>query len=476
MPTPTISGLVVTFPAGCKYVVPPGGFGSTVINIEAGDVAIDACTAGTETQTMFWKQGVANQTFVSCNPFSWTQRCGLSNVSAVVNGTPVASGNVKVHPKGMVYTDLTVGNPTQTADVTYTYKRARYDLIEIDTAGEKYYKKGGDSDRAPQEFKPTPTVGRYPLYYVRVFADVLQLIDGFSWLNTTPKRKLIAKKVAALRAYNQAHLTHLNAKIQAGQSISIGFNGDSRIGVGAGWAVTGDPLTDTTWLRDIPNNAAGFQTRDASTFFSFHDAELRAKYPELGTTWPQATANPQSWSIGNKIAAKIAALSGNTVTKNNWGIGATADGGGNAANGAPNANDATRLANFNSISYDVIYHNFMMNSFIGYAVSDLVTPLTATVNAYRAANPNADIILVGASGINTENVNPLAWFRSGEDRYMQVAKALGCAFVPTCMITFDDLSYNQISRDDYANSNEYNHGGPYEMNKEGEWAITALGF
>lgn len=476
MPAPTIVGLTITFPANCKYIVPPGGLGSTVIDIAAGDVVLDACsTAAVVGQSINWKQGVASDPFVSLPALSWVGRTALSGASATVGGIGVPGGNVKTHVRGMIFTDLVVADALQLALVSYTYKRERYDLIEVDSGGILHIIKGTEDDFAASEFLPTATVGRYPLFYVYIWNDTAQVISGHSWLGTTPKDRAVSKKITALRAYNQSKLAHVLAKIASQSALVIGAYGDSITAVGGGWAATGG-ADDTTWLDDTPDNATGFKTRNASNFNYWHTAGLRAKYPELGSVWPQQTINLVTWGIPEQIKTALSALSGNTVTVRNWGIGGTSSGTGNTAAGAPNGGDAGRLAAFNGLTYDLVLYNFLMNDFVGFATQDLNTVLTANINSIKAANPNADIVLMGAPGINTENPNSLAWHLSAENRYMQVAKALGCAFVPTYMVSHGDSGYLQLSRDNYSGGNRYNHQTPYELAKYGAWAITALGF
>jgi len=166
MPAPTVLGRVVTFPANSKYVI-GSGLSRTVIDISTTDVTLDACTsAAVVDQSINWKQSAAAALFVNCHPLSWVGKTAISGASATVNGTPVSAGNVKTHARGMIYTDLAVADPLQMALVSYSYKRERYDLLQLNTAtGVVTAKKGTEDDFAAPEFLPVADSGNVPLFY-----------------------------------------------------------------------------------------------------------------------------------------------------------------------------------------------------------------------------------------------------------------------------------------------------------------------
>jgi hypothetical protein len=466
MPSPTILGRVVTFPENSKFVTGKG-LSRQVINVAAGDITLDACTSGTETKTINWKQSAAGNAFVNCHPLSFVQRTALSAVSAVVNGSALASGNVKFHVRGMVYTDLAVPDPLQMADVTYSYKRERYDLIHLGAGGDIAVTKGQEVDFAASEFLPAAPSGRFPLFYAYVWNDTVELVDAHSWDVNTPKNPIQKARVASLRARNFALLPNLRAALASGNAVIAGY-GDSITSVGGGWAATGGE-DDTTYLA----SQAGGAARDTASFLYWHDPALRAKYPELGSTFPQVGAGQVSWGEGKKIAAALGA------TWKNWGIGGTNTGTGNTASGAPNGGNPTRLNNFNADTFHAVILDFMMNDFVGFASGGLEQAMTTLVQSIKAAHPNSDIIIRSTKGINTENAqggNDIIWLQRAEEAYRRVAFAEGCAFIPTQMVTHGDPGFLKISRQHYSGGNRYNHQTPYELAKMAEWELAVLGF
>lgn len=473
MPALSVAGRVITFPANSKRFVRTG-LKSTVIDIAPGDITLDACSSGTETTRIYWKQGLAGASFVNCPILSWVGRTAISNVTSVALVGGGSGANVQVHPRGMVYTTDVVANPLLQADVTYSYKRERYDLIYCDVAGVKGAAKGQEVDFSASEFLPACPVGCLPLFYAYVWNDTVELIDAHSWSGVAPKNKLQKDRLAALKVWNQSKLSSLAATMLAGAA-TIAFYGDSITSVGGGWAATGG-ADDTTWLDDERDNHAGFVTRDASTFLYWHDAALRTKYPELGSVWPQATPQLVNWGEGKLICAALSAKYGHTITPHNWGIGGTSEGLGNSASGAPNLSEATRLANMNADTFHAVCVDAMMNGFVGYATTDYYTAMVNLVQGIRAAHPGIPIILRCTKGINTENVNQLVWLERANEIYRRVAFAYDCAFIPTYIVTHDDPGYMGISRQHYSGGNRYNHQTPYELAKMAAWEYECLGF
>lgn len=471
MPTPTVNSLTVTFPESCKYVI-GSKISRTVIDIVPGDVVLDACTNGTESKTINWKQATAGSSFYNCNRLSYVQRTAISNASAIVDSVPVNAANVKTNARGMIYTDLVVADPLKTASVTYNYKRERMDLIEVDALGVLHVVKGTESDFAASEFMPAPTDGRYPLFYCYVWNDTVEIIDAHSWSGVSPKSPRQKSRIASLQSYNAGRTQNLRAAISSG-AVTIAGYGDSITAVGGGWAATGG-ADDTTWLDDVPNNQSGFVTRDSSNFLYWHDSELRNKYTELGSVWPQVSLNDVGWGLGRQIKSYIENTYAASVTWKNWGIGGTTSGTGNSGS-IPNGGETTRLANFNASSFNAVFVNFQMNDFVGFATSDLYTPLSNLVSSLKSSHPQSDIILMGAPGINVDNTNLLAWLQRADEIYRQVARAQNVAYVPTYIVTHDDPGYLQISRYHYSGGNRYNHQTPYELRKLASWAITVLG-
>jgi len=284
-------------------------------------------------------------------------------------------------------------------------------------------------------------------------------------------------RLDAIKAYNATRLPNLRAALQAGSAILAGY-GDSITSGGGGWAATGG-ADDTTWLDDTANNQTGFVTRDASSFLYWHDAALRAKYADLGASWPQSSPQIVNWGEGKQIAAALAAQFSATVAWRNWGIGGTNTGTGITASGAPNGGNATRLANFNADTFHAVIIDFMMNDFVGFASGGLEQAITSLVQSIKAVHPNSDIILRSTKGINTENAqggNDIIWLQRAEEAYRRLAFAEGCAFIPTQMVTHGDPGYLQISRQHYSGGNRYNHQTPYELAKMAEWELAVLGF
>jgi hypothetical protein len=365
MPTPTILSRAVTFPAGSAWLDKAAKRRHAITE---QTVTLDACTSGTETTRIYWKQELAASVFADINDLSFVGRTALSGVSAtLVGGSAVDPANVQVHVRGKVYTQQLVANPLQQADVTYSYKRERYDLLELDTAtGTVHAVKGVEHDFSAAEQLPTATAGRVPLFYAYVWNDTVELIAVSSGSMGHGTGSVKRQQINRHRARNAAILAPVIAKLQAGTAVVLQAYGDSITAQGGGWVATGDD-TDTTYLSTAPNGFA----RESLRYLNHRTAQLDALWGPYPTGWIDAndTGSAQHHTHGwaYTLAEYLRDEYGSAVTFKNWGIGGTNSGNDYHASGAPNGSEAGRLAAVAADTGDVVFVNFGMNDFVKFA-------------------------------------------------------------------------------------------------------------
>jgi lysophospholipase L1-like esterase len=475
MAAPIISALNVQFPAGSFFATKTGPASATSRAVNAQTVTLDACTSGTETKRVYWKQGVIGSAFVNINTLSFVGRTALSGVSAtLVGGAAVSPANVQVHVRGKVYTQQVVADPLQLADVTYSYKRERYDLLEVDAVGVVHVVKGVEHDFCAGEEKPAATPGRTGLFWAYVWADTVELIPYQPPAVIHPARSVLRARFDRHRARNMAIMAPVLAKLQASEPVALQFYGDSITAQGGGWAATGGN-DDTTYLQSAPNGRA----RDALAYLNHRTAQLDAIWGPYPTGWLDANDNgttehhTRGWAC--TLAQQLRDDYGSTVAYKNWGIGGTSAGAGVTASGAPNGAQADRLAAVAADTGDLITVNFGMNDFVGFATGGLRAPLRAIVAALQAAQPGRVVALMGAPGIGTENPNLLTWWQRHHEVYWSVAREMGCAYIPMDLIYHGGPAFTGLSRQHYSCTNRYNHPTPGELAQMRRFVAASLG-
>lgn len=478
MPAPIITGRQVAFPAGSAWLEKSPAASRT---INEQTVTLDACTSGSETKRIYWKQGLVSDAFANLPVLSFVGRTAISGASAaLVGGSAVAGGNVKVHVRGKIFTDLVVSDPLQQADVTYSYKRERYDLLELDKAtGVVHVVKGIEHDFYAAEQKPNPTAGRVPLFWAYVWNDTVELISAGTASTGHMSGSIKAAQIARHRARNASILAPVIAKLQAGTAVVMQAYGDSITAQGGGWAATGG-ADDTTYMATAP----GGDARDQLGYLTYRTDQLDALWGPYPTGWIDANDDgtaehqTQGWAYGLSVA--LAAQYGSAITFKNWGIGATSSGSGNAGSGAPNGSSASRLPNVAADAGDVIFVNFGMNDFVGFATGGLRAALKAIVSSLQTANPSRKVVLMGAPGINTENPNnnssTFAWWYQHHATYLSVALEMGCAYIPMELTYHGGPALLGISAQHYSGTNRYNHPGPFELRKVRDFVQHCLAF
>jgi len=350
MPTPTISGLQVTFPVNSAFVVKANRNNSVRHTVNAQTVTHDACTSGSETTRIYWKQGIATDAFANLPQLAFVGRTAISGATVMKDvqggGTPTAvpAGNVKTHIRGKVFTDLVVSNPLQQADVTYSYKRERYDLLELDSAtGVVTINKGVENDFYAPSTRPTPTVGKIPLFWVYVWNDTLELIPAHTWSGASPVAGSLSKSLLQAHiARNAVILAPVKTKLTNGQNVIVQAYGDSITAQGGGWTDSGTS-TDTKYIATTP----GGVIRDSADYFEYKTAQNDAIWGPYPTGWIDAnddgTAQHQTRGWAYNLGKQMDSDYAGTVTLQNWGIGATNSGSGVSGSGAPCGNNAARL-------------------------------------------------------------------------------------------------------------------------------------
>jgi len=473
MPAPTISGLSVTIPPGSFVVTRTGGRGAAAVAVPAGTVTLTAPASGTETKRIPWKQGASGDLFANINRLSFVGRTAISSAGAVlVGGAAVLSANVKLHVRGKIYTDAVVSDPLQQADVTYSYRRERTDLIECDDSG-LYVVQGGESDFHSPTLRPTPTPGRRPLFWAHVWNNTVELVPASRWDANGSRSPIAAARIARHRARNRTILSDVMDRIFAGSPVTSQFYGDSITAHGGGWAATGG-ADDTTYMRTAP----GGKARDSSSYLEYKTTELDAVWAPYPTGWVDANDDGSAQHSVNGWTRRLCQSWGPHVTRQNWGIGASNSGTGTAATGAPNGSDASRLAAINSAPGDIVFVGFGMNDFVGFATGGLRAHLRNIVASLQAAQPARKIVLHGPPGINAENANSnvgtYQWWYQCHATYLSVAMEMGCAYVPFDLVFHADLGCFGIGAQYLSASNRYNHPTPLELSLMADFMRAVL--
>jgi len=475
MAAPIISGLSVQFPAGSFFATKTGPASAAALAVNAQTVTLDACTSGTETKRINWKQDLAASVFANINDLSFVGRTALSGVSAtLVGGGAVDPANVQVHVRGKVYTQLVVSNPLQLADVTYSYKRERYDLLEVDAAGVVHVVKGVEHDFCAGEEKPAATPGRTGLFWAYVWNDTVELIPYQPPAVIHPARSVLRARFDRHRARNMAIMAPVLSKLQAGEPVAIQVYGDSITAQGGGWVATGLD-TDSTYLSTASNGFA----RDSIRYLNHRTAQLDAIWGPYPTGWLDANDNgtaehhTRGWAY--TLAQQLRDDYGSTVAYKNWGIGGTNSGSDFHASGGPNGAQADRLAAVAADTGDLITVNFGMNDFVRFATGGQRAPLRAIVAALQSAQPARVVALMGAPGINTENPNFLTWWQRHHEVYWSVAREMGCAYIPMDLIYHGGPAFTGLSRQHYSCTNRYNHPTPGELAQMRRFVAASLG-
>ncbi|MDW2321327.1 SGNH/GDSL hydrolase family protein [Vibrio sp. 1159] len=383
------------------------------------------------------------------NPNPRLQNKYIANVSAVRtdDGTPLEEGvDFRVYDQGGKLVGL-VDTATYSIDVTYDGYFERYDLVEYDIiSGELTVVKGTNRDRDADEYKPQPTAGKLPLYYVYVAGDKLELIPVHLW--QLGIQRGTEDEVAQLQRHNASSLTQVLGKLRRGDDIRLAGYGDSITAVQNNEPPVTTPggiERDRLWyFRDYePDTISKIET------FDFGDG-AGSDHVKEGWNW--------------RLKEHFETAYGVICNYDNWGIGGTTSG-----TGAKQGLDPTRLNALLASQPDLTVIAFGMNE-----IGDDATLSNVIQIANQLKAIGSDVIIMGCPRINAlgGRASVEAWRKTNNLLYAAAIQT-GSAYCSTAYLTDDErLSGIGLSANSMCNSNQYNHPGAYELRRYGHFLAS----
>lgn len=383
------------------------------------------------------------------NPNQRLQNKFISNVSVVRSdtGDRLEEGtHFNVYELGGKLAGL-INTPSYKVDVTYDGFFERYDLVEYDIVnGELTVVKGTNRDRDADEYRPQPTPGKLPLYYVYIAGKKLELIPVHLWQQGIQRGT--EDESTQMHHHNVSSLSRVLGKLRRGDEIRMASYGDS---------------ITAMQNNEPPMTTPGGVERDRLHYFRDYESDTAAKIEtfDFGDGAGKVHVK-EGWNW--RLKEHLETAYGVVCHYDNWGIGGT-----RSDAGDKNGLDPERLGALLASKPDLTVIAFGMNE-IG-ATSTLAN-VSEIANQLKAIG--SDVIIMGCPRINLlggrSSVD--AWRKTNNLLYAAAIQT-GSAYCSTAYLADDArLSGMGISAMSMCNANQYNHPGAYELRQYGHLLET----
>ncbi|HIE5650724.1 TPA: hypothetical protein ACXNQV_002594 [Stenotrophomonas maltophilia] len=381
---------------------------------------------------------------------AWLGRRHISGVSASRSdtGTALTLGtdfayHVNGKLRGLV--DVAAFN----VDVTYSYKRERYDLIQMDPQTQVVTVKAGpERDFDAVEYLPAPDEGRAVIGYLHVVGNAVTAINASKFLGGVVRRGS-EDDWQQLLMHNRSCLRRLLGKIARGEDITVASYGDSIVAVQLGTP----PYTANGTTRDRPENYLISMPADTVAALPKYDFGDGAGQVHVKISAP--------WSL---IAA-LEQASGQPATYLNFGRGGTT-----SANSLDNGLWPARLQPVLDSGADVLLLHFGMNE-----LGQATTLANIKSIASQAKAVGMDVIVMSVPRRNAVDGGALAGWNYTNRALWRAAVEAGAAYAPQHWIVMDEqLGGMGASPDSLGAAALFNHPGPAEFARYGQVLVQSV--
>lgn len=412
-------------------------------------LSVTAAASGTETKEDYSLIYDTDTVFTSIAGV-WIGRRNLSGVSAVRSdtGTPLTLGaDFAYHVNGKVRGLVNVA--AYDIDVSYSYKRERYDVIQIDPQTQVVsVKAGAERDFDAIEYRPEPDAGLVPIGYLHVVGNSVTAINAGQFQGGVVRRGS-ETDWQQLLMHNRACLRRVLGKAARGEAITVASYGDSITAIqtgNVGYTANGPG-------RDRPETYLGYVPADtvaALPKYDFGDGAGRV-HVKISAPW--------------HLVAALEELSGAGVTHLNFGIGGT-----NSADTINNGLYPDRLAPMLASGADLLLIHFGMNE-----LGQTATLARVKSIAQQAQTAGMDVVIMSVPRRNSVDGPTLSGWNYTNRALWRAAMESGSAFVPQHWIGRDDqLGGIGAAPESLAMANLINHPGPAEFARYGQVLVESV--
>ncbi|HEL5026764.1 TPA: SGNH/GDSL hydrolase family protein [Stenotrophomonas maltophilia] len=412
-------------------------------------LSVTAAAAGTETREDYSLIYDTDTVFTSIAG-AWIGRRNLGGVSAVRSdtGTPlVLRTDFAYHVNGKVRG--LVDTAAYDIDVTYSYKRERYDVIQIDPQTLAVSLKAGvERDFDAIEYRPEPDAGLVPIGYLHVVGNSVNAINAGQFQGGVVREGGEADWQKLLM-HNRACLRRVLGKAARGETITVASYGDSITAIqtgNVGYTANGPG-------RDRPETYLGYVPADTVAALPKYDFGDGAGQVHVKISAP--------WHL----VAALEELSGAGVTHLNFGIGGT-----NSADTINNGLYPDRLAPMLASGADLLLIHFGMNE-----LGQTATLARVKSIAQQAQAAGMDVAIMSVPRRNSVDGPTLSGWNYTNRALWRAAMESGSAFVPQHWIGRDDqLGGIGAAPESLAMANLINHPGPAEFARYGQVLVHSV--
>ncbi|HEL5025744.1 TPA: SGNH/GDSL hydrolase family protein [Stenotrophomonas maltophilia] len=412
-------------------------------------LSVTAAAAGTETKEDYSLVYDTDTVFTSIAG-AWIGRRNLSGVSAVRSdtGTPLTLGaDFAYHVNGKVRG--LVNAAAYDIDVSYSYKRERYDVVQIDPQTQTVSVKAGtERDFDAIEYRPEADMGLVAIGYLHVVGNSVTAINAGQFQGGVVRR---GSEIdwQQLLMHNRTCLRRVLGKAARGEAITVASYGDSITAIqtgNVGYTANGPG-------RDRPETYLGYVPADTVAVLPKYDFGDGAGQVHVKISAP--------WHL----VAALEDLSGAGVTHLNFGIGGT-----NSADTINNGLYPDRLAPMLASGADLLLIHFGMNE-----LGQTATLTRVKSIAQQAQAVGMDVVIMSVPRRNSVDGPTLSGWNYTNRALWRAAVESGSAFAPQHWIGRDDqLGGIGATPDSLAMANLINHPGPVEFVRYGQVLVQSV--
>ncbi|CAH0173427.1 SGNH/GDSL hydrolase family protein [Stenotrophomonas lactitubi] len=381
---------------------------------------------------------------------AWLGRRHISGVSAARSdtGTALTLGtDFAYHVNGKLRGLIDVA--AFAVDVTYSYKRERYDLVQIDPQTQAVtIKAGPERDFDAVEYRPAPDEGRVVIGYLHVVGAMVTAINASKFQGGVVRRGGEADWQQLLM-HNRACLRRLLGKAARGEAVKVASYGDSIVAVQLG----DPPYTANSAARDRPENYLINMPADtvaALPKYDFGDGAGQV-HVKISAVWP--------------LIAALEQASGQPVEYLNFGRGGTTSG-----DTQHNGLWPARLQPVLESGADVLLLHFGMNE-LGQATT--LTNIKSIASQAKAVG--IEVVIMSVPRRNVVDGPALSGWNYTNRALWRAAVEAGAAFAPQHWIVMDEqLGGMGASPDSLGAAALFNHPGPAEFARYGQVLVESV--
>ncbi|HEL7630523.1 TPA: SGNH/GDSL hydrolase family protein [Stenotrophomonas maltophilia] len=381
---------------------------------------------------------------------AWLGRRHISGVSAVRsdNSNPLVLGtDYAFHVNGKLRGLVNVA--AYNVNVTYSYKRERYDLIQIDPQTQVVsIKQGVERDFDAIEYKPSPDSGKVVVGYLHVVGSDLTAINS-SRFQSGIVRRGTEGDWQQLLFHNRAFLRNVLGKVARGDAITIASYGDSIVAVQLGTP----SYNANTELRDRPENYLINYPSDTVALLPKYDFGDGAGQVHVKVSAP--------WSL----VAAIEAATGVAATYLNFGLG-----GSSSSNTINNGLWPARLQPVLDSGADLLLLHFGMNELGSTQTLANIKSIVAQAKAV-----GMDVVIMSVPRRNGVDGASLTGWNYTNRALWQAAVESGAAYAPQhWLVQNGELGGMGAATDSLGAAALFNHPGPAEFRRYGQVLVQSV--